>query len=164
MTLAIFQIVKKINKDSLFHPFFFKRHCLNHPHRCTCIVTMFASEIIPPRGETKVESQMPSEYKIFHFFQRNKHQSNSKLHNKADNFSCTCRYQQTILSHSPPKVSNHEVNSQHSSYVMFLVISCKKLSWDRQLLRESVSVPQRIWPTSSPALTPPVFFGMPSLF
>ena len=80
-----------------------------------------------------------------------------------DNFSCTCRYQQIILSHSPPKVSNHEVNSQHSSYVMFLVISCKKLSWDRQLLRESESVPQRIWPTSSPALTPPVFFGILSL-
>lgn len=40
------------NKDSLFHPFFFKRHCLNHTHRCTCIVIRFASEIIPPRGET----------------------------------------------------------------------------------------------------------------
>lgn len=35
---AIFQFVKKINKDSLFYPFFFKRHHPNHTHRWAYIV------------------------------------------------------------------------------------------------------------------------------
>ena len=33
--IAKFPFVKTINKDSLFLPFFSKRHCLNHTHGCT---------------------------------------------------------------------------------------------------------------------------------